>query len=736
MTTGPELVNHSNYLFFEVGEARFCAPVDEVQAIVELSEIHALPFSPKGVTGTVLFRERIAVVCDLSRVLDGEQGIAEQKNLSVVVGLPIGLVAFRVDRVSDIVPGNTIRPQVADRRALKEWMDGYVMQGPHIAFLTNFEKLLGLFGISHFTELVQGAPEAQEPHAPSQAQPLAVGMARAAEKTEESRGQASVTAAQPPAADSDARDDAGELPGGARERSAAESIGVHAAEVRSASLIENPADLAAGAIAAATVGGEASVAPDAQTFTAAAGSRVLYGDELSEATDAALDPPAEAGLAPARPAVQEVEDRLAVEDRLTPAGSLEEAASAADAGYDLSTGRSMPDSAPAVGATAFATDSGNVEVADAEAEFAGDRRCTAFAEPGGIEAREFSALAEDAREAQEAEILAVPADAAVGPGDEAHAWTGGESDSVFEADRDPEPSGEQDRAEEFQVNSARVDAFAETADSNGYATSNLSEQLSQQAEPAPGTSAFDARDSSDEQAPGSEAGEPVEPADAWPADRGDANSHWQWAPPKRADQDAPRADERRRVGVTASPISSGERGGLRRQVEEVRGGGTRGHATVSGNRVVISTRRPWRGILVLLLLVLVLAGGWWLAKPDATPPQAGRSTPAPLKTAVAPPPTEPVPARESASDKIEIKGKNFEMRVERGHQESGGRPLSMTPGSPDEIVHLVRRGDTLWDIAAKYLGNPFRYPELARNSAIHNPNLINPGDVVRIKKRR
>lgn len=52
-----------------------------------------------------------------------------------------------------------------------------------------------------------------------------------------------------------------------------------------------------------------------------------------------------------------------------------------------------------------------------------------------------------------------------------------------------------------------------------------------------------------------------------------------------------------------------------------------------------------------------------------------------------------------------------------------------------EFVHTVVKGDTLWDIAAKYLKNPFRYPELAELSRIENPDLIYPGDTVRIRKK-
>ncbi len=50
----------------------------------------------------------------------------------------------------------------------------------------------------------------------------------------------------------------------------------------------------------------------------------------------------------------------------------------------------------------------------------------------------------------------------------------------------------------------------------------------------------------------------------------------------------------------------------------------------------------------------------------------------------------------------------------------------------DQIVHTVIKGDTLWHIAQRYIHNPYRYPELARLNKIHNPDLIYPGDQVRI----
>ena len=46
--------------------------------------------------------------------------------------------------------------------------------------------------------------------------------------------------------------------------------------------------------------------------------------------------------------------------------------------------------------------------------------------------------------------------------------------------------------------------------------------------------------------------------------------------------------------------------------------------------------------------------------------------------------------------------------------------------------YTVQRGDSLWSIAKKQLGDGTKYKEIARKNGIANPNRIYPGQVLKL----
>jgi LysM domain len=55
---------------------------------------------------------------------------------------------------------------------------------------------------------------------------------------------------------------------------------------------------------------------------------------------------------------------------------------------------------------------------------------------------------------------------------------------------------------------------------------------------------------------------------------------------------------------------------------------------------------------------------------------------------------------------------------------------------PDEDIHTVQEGDTLWDISERYFGEPWHWPELwSYNPEITNPHWIYPLDRMRLSSR-
>jgi hypothetical protein len=62
------------------------------------------------------------------------------------------------------------------------------------------------------------------------------------------------------------------------------------------------------------------------------------------------------------------------------------------------------------------------------------------------------------------------------------------------------------------------------------------------------------------------------------------------------------------------------------------------------------------------------------------------------------------------------------------HSSRWDYPKSITPPAGTQ-VHFVQKGDTLWDLGSKYLGNPFAWPQIWElNKWVKDPHWIYPGD--------
>ncbi len=129
--------------------------------------------------------------------------------------------------------------------------------------------------------------------------------------------------------------------------------------------------------------------------------------------------------------------------------------------------------------------------------------------------------------------------------------------------------------------------------------------------------------------------------------------------------------------------------------------------------------------------------------PVAPPPAPPQETVPPI--AALPPEASPLPPPASeveSSVRIEATEEGVDVVVER-HAPASEVPASTgraeappTPTVRETVsVHTVVRGDTLWDIATRYLNDPWAYPQLAADSRIEDPDIIEVGDKVRVVVR-
>ena len=97
---------------------------------------------------------------------------------------------------------------------------------------------------------------------------------------------------------------------------------------------------------------------------------------------------------------------------------------------------------------------------------------------------------------------------------------------------------------------------------------------------------------------------------------------------------------------------------------------------------------------------------------NEAPPPAPRTSTVPSGSSSMDPAARPAPASQSQPAMQQI-----------------SQPVPLASGAPDE--YIVKVGDTLWDISATFLRDPWYWPEVWYvNPQVENPHLIYPGDVL------
>ena len=152
---------------------------------------------------------------------------------------------------------------------------------------------------------------------------------------------------------------------------------------------------------------------------------------------------------------------------------------------------------------------------------------------------------------------------------------------------------------------------------------------------------------------------------------------------------------------------------------------------------------PIRTVVIAFGIAIPVVGVAQPIYPNVPPP------PVNLDPASAPSTTAPVPDRPAAAPSPAVIVVGPDGKIAPGQDKTeptnyyvgeGAAPVVDEPeavrGGAVPELHVVRRGDTLWDICFLYFNDPWQWPKIwSYNAQITNPHWIYPGDLVRLLPR-
>ena len=159
--------------------------------------------------------------------------------------------------------------------------------------------------------------------------------------------------------------------------------------------------------------------------------------------------------------------------------------------------------------------------------------------------------------------------------------------------------------------------------------------------------------------------------------------------------------------------------------------------------------RERRGPNVILLVLFVLLGVLLVAAiayfvyrgiqgPQVPPLSTSQTTTQPAQKPAAPAqapavqaPSKPAPAAQPAPAQPAPAAAQTQQGT-GGQAAVPASPAQPKPAAKGGVTYRIKKGDTLWDIAATYYRNPWLYPKLAKANSIRNPDLIFAGTRITI----